>query len=96
MTAITGTMSPELAVAIQDFIHQQTGKTVTLTSLDYSFFNDRIHFLVNGGGNYRINIVKGTISRPNGIAYSRVPRCNTIESGAADLEVIKSLLIPMV
>ena len=93
MSVSVGIMSPELVTAIQDFIRQQTGKNITVSNLDYSYFNNRLHFLVDGASNYRINFVKGTISRPSEVGYSRVPRINDIESGSEKLAVIKSLVL---
>ena len=86
------TMSPELIEAIQNYIQHQTGNPVVISNIDYSLFNDRIHFIVDGKGHYRLNLVKGTISRPTGGGYSRVIRVNSIESGESDLAIIKSLI----
>lgn len=92
MSVKIGNMSPELANAIRDYILQQTGKIVTITTMDYSLINNRIHFIVDGKGSYRLNIVKGTISRPTHVGYSRVIRTNSILSGLNKLNVIRALL----
>lgn len=87
------TMSPELVEAIQNYVYHQTGKPVVISNVDYSLFNNRVHFLVDGKGNYRINLIKGTISRPSDGGYSRVVRINSIESGESGLAIIKSLIL---
>lgn len=92
MSVIVGTMSFELSNAIQEYLLQQTGKNLTISYTDYSLINNRIHFIVDNKGAYRLNIVKGTISRPSHVGYSRVVRSNSIISGINKLNSIRLLL----